>query len=111
MKISEKRKYVRYDSQHLLDYIILDTNGNPGRYSMGRTLDVCLDGLKLETAQPLHTDTRIRLTVGVDDDLIDVEGRTTHTSPQSDRFISGVSFSKVSKNGRKVLSKYLERLH
>lgn len=111
MKISEKRKYIRHDAQHLLDYTIIDDNGNPGRYSMGRTLDVCLDGLKLETAQPMHTDTRVMLTIEVNDNLIDVEGRTTHTSPQSDRFISGVSFSRVSKNGRRLLNRYLEKLH
>lgn len=109
MKISEKRKYIRHDALHLLDYTVIDGDGNPGAYSMGRTLDVCLDGLRLETTTPLHTDTRIRLTVGFEDQLIDVEGRTTHTSPQSDdRFISGVSFSRVSKNGRKLLIKYLK---
>lgn len=73
---------------------------------MGRTLDLCLDGLRLETTHPMHTDTKIQMTVGLDGHLIDVEGKTTHTSPQENRYISGVSFSRVSKNGRKILTKY-----
>lgn len=107
MKISEKRKYTRRDALHLLDYTVIDGDGNPGSYSMGRTLDVCIDGLRLETTTPLHTDTKLRLTVGFQDQLIDVEGKTTHTSPYNDRYIAGVSFSRVSKNGRRFLSKYL----
>ncbi len=106
----EQRKFRRHEARHLLDYLIIDGDGNPGTYSMGRTLDVCVDGLRLETIQPLHTDTRLRITVGVEGNLIDLEGRTTHSSPSENRYISGVSFLRVSKDGRRTLNKYIEAL-
>ncbi len=108
MKKREQRKFIRHDSLHLLDYIVLDEEGNPGIYSMGRTIDVSVDGIKLETTIPLATDTRLLITLGIEDDLVELEGRTTHAHPQDGRYISGVTFLKISRNGRRVLSKYVE---
>ena len=108
MKQREKRKFIRYDSLHLLDYLVLDEEDKPGIYSMGRTIDVSLDGLKLETTNPFPPNTRLLITVGIEDDLVDLEGQTTHAHPQDGRYISGVSFLKTSKEGRRILAKYIE---
>ena len=108
MKQREQRKFIRYDSLHLLDYQVLDEEGNPGIYSMGRTIDVSIDGLKLETTTEFKVDTRLLITVGIEDDLVDLEGRTTHSMPHDGRFISGITFLKITKDGRRVLAKYVE---
>ncbi len=108
MKQREQRKFIRYDSLHLLDYLVLDEEGNPGNYSMGRTIDVSVDGIKLETTTPLKTGTKLLITVGIEDDLVDLEGRTTHASPLNGRYVSGVSFLKISREGRRVFAKYVE---
>ena len=108
MKQREQRKFIRYDSLHLLDYIVLDEEGNPGIYSMGRTIDVSIDGIKLETTTPLKADTHVLITLGIEDDLVDLEGKTTHAHPADGRYISGVTFLKITKNGRRVLAKYVE---
>ncbi len=108
MKQREHRKFIRYVSLHLLDYLILDDEGKAGTYSMGRTIDVSIDGIKLETINPLKADTRLLVTVGLEDDLVNLEGLTTHAAPCDGRFVSGVSFLKISKNGRRVLAKYVE---
>jgi hypothetical protein len=108
MKQREQRKFIRYESLHLLDYLVLDEEGKPGIYSMGRTIDVSLDGLKLETTTELSLNTRLLITVGIEDDLVDLEGQTTHAHPQDGRYISGITFLKTSKEGRRVLAKYIE---
>jgi len=108
MEQKEQRKFIRYDALHLLDYIVLDENGDTGDYSMGRTIDVSIDGLKLETSSRLKTNTRLLITVGIEDDLVDLEGITTHESSHDGRFISGVSFLKISKDGRRIFAKYVE---
>lgn len=108
MKQREQRKFIRYDSLHLLDYQVLDEEGNPGIYSMGRTIDVSIDGLKLETAAEIKVDTHLLITVGIEDDLVDLEGRTTHSMPHNGRFIAGITFLKITKDGRRVLAKYVE---
>jgi hypothetical protein len=104
----EQRKFIRYESLHLLDYVVLDEEGNHGTYSMGRTIDVSIDGLKLETTSPFKNDTRLLITLGIEDDLVDLEGRTTHFHPQDGRYISGIAFLKISKSDRRVLAKYVE---
>ncbi len=108
MKQREQRKFIRYDALHLLDYLVLDEEGNPGTYSMGRTMDVSIDGIKLETTTPFTADTRLLITIGIEDDLVDLEGRTTHAKPLDGRYVSGVTFLKITKNGRRVFSKYVE---
>ena len=75
---------------------------------MGRTIDVSIDGLKLETIYPLKANTHLMLTVGLEDDLIDLEGLTTHAAPCDGRFVSGITFLKITKNGRRVVAKYVE---
>lgn len=108
MKRQEQRKFIRYDSLHLLDYLVLDEEGNPGIYSMGRTIDVSVDGIKLETTTLFKPDTRLLITVGIEDDLVDLEGRTTHALPLDGRYVSGITFLKISKEGRRVFAKYIE---
>ena len=63
---AEQRQFKRYETQQLLDYLILDEQGNSGAYSMGRTLDMSCNGLRLETSQPIKPDTRLRITVEVE---------------------------------------------
>ena len=104
----EQRKFIRYDSLHLLDYLVLDEDDKPGTYSMGRTIDVSVDGMKLETTTLFEANTRLLITVGIEDDLVDLEGRTTHVLPLDGRYVSGVTFLKITKEDRRVLSKYIE---
>ncbi len=111
MKQRDHRRFIRYEALHLLDYIELDEAGNPGRYSMGRTIDVSLDGLKLETTYPVKTNCRLLITIGLEDDLIDLEGRTTHARPSEGRFVSGVTFAKISREDRRIIAKYVEAFH
>jgi len=108
MKKREKRNFIRYDALHLLDYIVLDENGDHGEYSMGRTIDVSVDGIKLETISPLAINTGLLITVGLEDDLVDLEGKTTHASPHEGRFVSGIVFLKITKEGRRIFKKYTE---
>lgn len=108
MKTREHRKFIRYDALHLLDYLVLDEEGKTGDYSMGRTIDVSIDGIKLETVYPLKVGNHLVITVGLEDDLINLEGRITHTAPRDGRFVSGVTFLKITKNGRRILGKYVE---
>lgn len=108
LKPVEHRKFIRYDSLHLLDYLVTDEAGNPGIYSMGRTIDVSADGLKLETTQALENNCLLLVTVGIEDDLIELEGRITYTGPCEGRFISGVTFIKITKEGRRIFAKYVE---
>lgn len=108
MPRTDKRRFIRHDSLFLLDYIVLDQEGNKGVYSMGRTLDVCVDGIKLEVLNRLDVGTLLIITVGVENELIELVGEVTHTEYHGGRYISGVAFYKITKKGRAILAKYSE---
>ena len=111
MKQREQRRFIRYDSLHLLDFIVLDEQGHEGLYSMGRTLDVSLDGIKLETVYPLKENCHLLVTIGLEEDLIDIEGVITHTFPRDGRYLAGVNFIKINGEGRRIVSKYIDAFH
>ncbi len=104
----EKRNYIRRESLHLLDYIVIDQYGVRGRYSMGRTLDVSENGIKLETNQPLALGDTLIITIGLEEDLIDLQGEIAYSKPRSGRHITGVEFSEISDEGRRIFKKYSE---
>jgi hypothetical protein len=108
MTTQEKRKFIRHDALHLLDYLVLDEEGNPGNYSMGRTIDVSTEGLKLETVFPLEVNSHLRITLGIEKDLVELEGKIIHAGPQDGRFFSGIIFEKITEDGKRILAKYIE---
>jgi hypothetical protein len=108
MSHGEKRKFIRWDAIHLLDYVVIDPDGTEGRYSMGRTLDVSLNGLKLETSYDIPLEAQLEITVGIEEDLVDLVGRVTHKSEKGGRFVSGIEFVKMSAEGRRVFRLYTD---
>ncbi len=108
MTHGEKRKFIRWDAIHLLDYVVIDPDGSEGRYSMGRTLDVSLNGLKLETSYELPPDAQVQITVGLEEDLIDLIGRITYQARRGGRYVSGIEFVKMSAEGRRIFRLYTE---
>ena len=104
----EKRRFNRHDSLFLLDYTVLDKEGNRGVYSMGRTLDVCVDGIKLEILNQLEEGTLLFITVGLEENLIELLGEITHTHAKDGRYVSGVAFLRITKRGRAILAQYSE---
>jgi methylthioribose-1-phosphate isomerase len=108
MPHGEKRKFDRWDSLHLLNYIVLNEDGTRGHYSMARTLDVSLNGIRMETVELLSSEAMIEVTLGVEEDLIDLVGRVTFCKPEGERFVSGVEFIKMSAEGRKAFRRYAD---
>lgn len=108
MTHGEKRKFIRWDSIYLLDYIVINPDGSEGQYSMGRTLDVSLNGLKMETSYEIPDEAELEITVGLEEDLIDLIGRVIHIAKQGGRWISGIEFVKMSAEGRRIFRLYTD---
>lgn len=108
MTPAEKRKFLRLDSLHLLDYLVIDSDGNQGDYSMGRTLDVSLNGIKMETVNSIPSDCSLIITLGIEENLVDITGSTIHTQKSQNRYVSGIEFNKVTAENRAVLRQYVD---
>jgi len=108
MKSTEHRHYIRKKALHLLDYLVIDQQGQQTTYSMGRTLDVSENGLKLETTQPISKGDTLIITVGLEDDLVDLRGEVIHTEDFDEYFVTGIEFQDISEEGRRIFKKYAE---
>lgn len=107
---TEQRQFRRYETRQLLDYLVMDEQGNPGEYSMATTLDVSCDGLRLETVQPIEPNTTLKITMELEDILVDLEAKTTNTGKNQEKYVAGVNFIRMSKDGRRALVRYIETL-
>ncbi len=110
MTNKERRKYKRKDTLNLLDFVILDENGGTVDQAMGRTLNASESGILLETTIPLKTDQIIVLTIGIEENLVDLQGQVVYTKEVGNLFQSGINFLKIDKHGLVILREYLAAL-
>jgi hypothetical protein len=75
---------------------------------MGRTLDVSINGIKMETIREIPMGVNLVITLGVEENLVDIAGKPSYTHPQDNRFVSGIEFTKVTAEGRVVLRQYVD---
>jgi PilZ domain len=108
MTNEEKRKHFRIDSLHLLNYIFSDESGGGSTQGMGRTLNVSESGILLETHTPIDVNSIISLTIGFEEDVVDIKGRVVYTQ-QNDKHMSesGIEFFNVDENAQNILKKYI----
>lgn len=90
--MTEKRKNRRIDSLNL-SYICLDENDVKFKQGMGRTLNISETGILLETNFPIKPEYKVLLSIGLEDDLVDMEGRVIHCKSGKDgKFETGIQF-------------------
>jgi len=108
MANSEKRQHTRFDSLNLLHYAI-PGEGVPHEQGMGRTLNVSVTGILLETHQPMEVDQTVGLTIGLEEELVVIQGKTMHCKPAgSERYVTGIHFLEMPPEPLAVLIKYIE---
>ncbi len=112
MSDSERRRYIRPESLNLLDYLVVDEQGRQGVYSMGRTLNISVGGILMETHIPLPAGQQVMITMGLEEELIDVMGRIIHsTRGQDNMYHNGIEFFHVPDADRHILYRYVELFH
>ena len=108
MTNEEKRKHSRIDSLNLLNYVFSDESGGGSTQGMGRTLNVSESGILLETHTPIDVNNIISLTIGFEEDVVDIKGRIVYTK-ENDRKMneSGIEFFDIDETARKILIRYI----
>jgi c-di-GMP-binding flagellar brake protein YcgR len=108
MTKQEKRKHVRISSLNL-SYVCLDENNQVIKQGMGRSLNVSESGILLETHFPIDDQHIVRMTLGLEEDLIDVKGRPVHTRMNNaGKYEVGLEFVKSDAKTRKALKKFID---
>ncbi|MBC8394647.1 MAG: PilZ domain-containing protein [Deltaproteobacteria bacterium] len=109
MTTQEKRKHYRVDSLNLLSYTCLDEEGNFVKHGMGRTLNVSESGLLLETHIELEPQHAILLTIGLEEDLVEIRAQVMHSKMGPEGKVeSGIHFFEMDEPAKVVLTKYIK---
>jgi c-di-GMP-binding flagellar brake protein YcgR len=108
MTTQEKRKHARISSLNL-SYVCLDENNQIIKQGMGRSLNVSESGILLETHFPIDDQHIVTLTLGLEEDLVDIKGRPVHTRINDEgKYEVGIEFLKSDAKARKALKKFVD---
>jgi len=110
MEKKNKRKAPRYDSLNLLSYVCIDSDGKEWKQGMGRTLNISESGIMLETHEPIETRYLLMLSLGIEDNVIDVKGEVIYCNRGElpGRFESGIAFREIGPEAKKILKQFAE---
>ena len=110
-RIIDERQFKREDSVNIVDYVMLGEDGEPESSGMGRTINVGARGLLLETFTPLKDQRVLLVTLGLENDMIELKGRITYIGTSEEKiFRSGIEFMEIDEEGKRVLHKFLKTL-
>ncbi|OQY05788.1 MAG: hypothetical protein B6I22_06880 [Desulfobacteraceae bacterium 4572_123] len=104
----EKRKHHRIDSLNL-SYLCVNENNEVVKQGMGRTLNVSESGILLETVFPLKKNLSLSISIGLEDDLVDIQGKVIHCrTGQKKRFETGIEFVDINKAALVILQRFVD---
>lgn len=109
MAAKNKRLTDRISSKNLISYICTDKNNEIVETGMCRTLNVSKSGIMLETYNHIDNNLDISLSIGLEDNLIDIKGKIVHSKPDDKgKFNIGIQFVGLEEKVRLQLSKFFE---
>ncbi|MFZ7127896.1 MAG: PilZ domain-containing protein [Desulfobacterales bacterium] len=105
---AEKRKHVRIHSLNL-SHVSLEDADEPVKQSIGRTLNVSESGILLETHFPIPLDQSISLTIGLEEDLVEIRGKVVHLlDGEKGKYEMGIEFTRIDDQASDVLRRYIQ---
>ena len=106
---TEKRKHKRINALNLSHVAINDADTDV-RQAIGRTLNVSESGILLETHFPIQSDQSVSLTVGIEEELVDIRGKVIHLlNGETGKFEMGVKFTDIGEEGIKAIREFITK--
>jgi hypothetical protein len=104
--IHERRHYQRIHSHNLV-FLALKENEEVIQQGMGRTLNVSEAGIRLETRFLIKPAQKIWLTIGFNDEIVDILGELVYyVSGKTERHY-GIKFLEIAPEANEILKKYI----
>jgi len=106
---SEKRKHMRVNALNL-SHVAVDDKEEAVKQAIGRTLNVSETGILLETHFPIESDQNVELTLGFEDNLVNLKGKVIHLlNGETGKFEMGIQFTDVDSEGSEVIKEFIEK--
>jgi hypothetical protein len=107
----ERRQAERRYALKFLDYEVVTECGEVLGRGLARTLNVSETGLRLETGAFFDPGQRLRITLGLDNDLVQIEGKIVNSQPTTDDLCaSGVLFLEIADVDRTTYQRHFDEL-
>ena len=105
---NERRSASRFDSKNLISFICLDKDKQESCQGMGRTLNISEKGILLETHLPIDPNGSMSLTIALEEELMDIDGRVAFSNKKEDGvYETGVHFNKPDEEKSRFLRHYI----
>ncbi len=109
MTKDDKRLHTRINALNLIAYDCMDEDGQVVMHGMGRTLNISEGGILLETHIQIEQQYDALLSIGLDNDLIDIKGKIVSSKPgKVDKFESGIKFLEIGETEIAILKLYIK---
>ena len=109
MMQEERRLHPRVDALNLIAYDFMDEVGQVVMRGMGKTLNISEGGILLETHIQIEQQYNVLLSIGLENDLIDIKGKVVASRPgKVDKFESGIKFLEIGETELAILKLYIK---
>ncbi len=102
-----QRRHERVNSLNLL-YLCVKKNGEVVQQGMGKTLNVSESGIRLETTFPIASKETLWITLGIEDDVVDLKGKIMHSVAKDNQYEYGIEFIDIDDSSRVILTEYIK---
>lgn len=107
--MKERRHFSRIDSLNLVHVTCHDHTGKALKQGIGRTINVSEEGILLETHFEIDPDERPALSIGLEEELVDIQTRVIHLHlEEKNKFLTGLSFAELDEKTLTVLKKFIK---
>ena len=107
----ERRRSERRYALKFLDYEIVAADGKVTGRGLARTLNVSETGLRIETGQFFEPGQKLRITLSLNNDLVQVDGQIVNSQPETEELCSsGVMFLKFDEAAYSTYRRHFDHL-
>jgi len=105
LKKVDKRKYPRVTSINLLSYVCFDEDLKPLEQGMGKTLDIGLGGLLMETKVPIKAQYILLMAINIKEEFIKIKGQVIYSrEAEPEIFHTGIRFKEKNERIREIVT-------
>lgn len=107
--IINKRKNPRVKTSNGVSYVCIDENGNEIEQGMGKTIDISLGGILLETSVPIESKYILIATIDLKGNLIEIRGKVVYSRKIEFReFLNGIQFLETPERQIKIIAEFIK---
>ena len=93
-----------------LSHVAIDDKEQTVKQAIGRTLNVSETGILLETHFPIESDQNVELTMGFEENLVNLKGRVIHLlNGETGKFEMGIQFTDIDDEGYHIIKDFIDK--